>query len=477
MSKSYDLVVLGGGIGGYSAAVRASSYGMKVAIVEEKKLGGTCLHEGCIPTKSYIESANTYRKMENASLFGIDGIDLKNCHINFPKVSKKAKSVVSTLHQGLSQLIKQKKIDMYFGRGTILGASIFSPLPGNISVEKEDGRDNIILSPKYVLIATGSKSTILSGLETDGQYIIDSRQALQMEVLPKSILIVGGGVIGLEWASMLAGFGVQVTVVEAAHQILPSMDQSLAQEAKKQLEASNITFLTDSTVLPETIKKDENLTVDIEQKEGGRQTLQVEKMMIAIGREGNTSNLGLENTSISIKDTFISTNEFYQTKEEHIYSVGDVIGKKQLAHAASHEGLKAVEHMVGEKPLPLKEEEIPTCIYTYPEMASVGLTEEEAKAQGLAVKVGQFPFIANGRALIKNETAGFVKVIVNEETNDLLGVHMIGPGATDLIAEASLAKMMDATPWEVTQAVHPHPSLSEAVWEAALAVNDKQIHM
>src|SRR5699024_335760 len=174
--------------------VRASSYGMKVAIVEEKKLGGTCLHEGCIPTKSYIESANTYRKMENASLFGIDGIDLKNCHINFLKVSKKAKSVVSTLHQGLSQLIKQKKIDMYFGRGTILGTSIFSPLPGNISVEKEDGRDNIILSPKYVLIATGSKPTVLSGLETDGQYIIDSRQALQMEELPKSILIVGGGV-------------------------------------------------------------------------------------------------------------------------------------------------------------------------------------------------------------------------------------------------------------------------------------------
>lgn len=474
MSKSYDLVVLGGGIGGYSAAVRASSSGMKVAIVEEKKLGGTCLHEGCIPTKSYIESANLYRNMKDISSFGID---TKNYELNFSKVNKRANSVVSTLHQGLNELIKQKNIDMYYGRGTILGASIFSPLPGNISIEEGNGKDNTILTPKYVLIATGSKPSVFPGLEPDGQFIVDSNQALQMNELPKSIIIIGGGVIGLEWASMLAGFGVHVTVIEADEQILPDIDQTLSREAKKQLENRNITFLTKSVALPETVRKSENIMIDIETEEDGQQSIQAEKILVAVGRRGNIDSLGLENTNISIKDTFILTNEFYQTREEHIYAIGDVIGKKQLAHAASHEGIKAVEHMVGERPFPLQDENIPICIYTHPEIASVGLTEQEAEAQNIKIKVGKFPFTANGRALIKNEAGGFVKIIENENTNDLLGVHMIGPGVTDLIAEASLAKTMDATPWEWTQAVHPHPSLSETIWEAALAVNKQQIHM
>lgn len=474
MSHDYDLVILGGGIGGYSAAIRAATYGMKTAIVEQEKIGGTCLHQGCIPTKSFIESAHKFRQTKTLAHFGVEAGETK---LNFKKVQTRTKNIVQTLHHGLLALIKKNKIDVFYGKGRILGASIFSPIPGTISVEYANGEENAMLHPKHILIATGSAPKTVPGLDVDDEHIMDSEGALRMETLPESILIIGGGVIGMEWASMLADFGVNVTVVEAGESILPGFDLSIVKEVEKQLAAKNITIFKSATVQPETLEKENGISIDILEKETGQtQTILAEKLLVAVGRTGNIHNIGLKNTEIVTTDGFIEVNKFYQTKETHIYAVGDVIGGKQLAHAAANEGIKAVEHMAGEVPQEINERMIPACVYIHPEIASIGLTEEEARAKDLAIKVGNFPFLANGKALIQGESNGFVKVIEDEETNDILGIHMIGPGVTDLIGEASLAQTMDATPWEISQAIHPHPSLSEALWEASLATDGKQIH-
>jgi len=472
MANNYDLVILGGGIGGYTAAIRASQLGMNVAIVEKSELGGTCLHRGCIPSKSLLESAEVFRQTKAAEIFGVNA---EHVSLNFSKVQERTRKIVQTLHKGVTALVKKEKIDVFHGYGRILGASIFSPIPGTISVEYANGEENTMLIPKNVLIATGSQPRRLPGLDVDGEYIFGSDEALQMKKLPESIIIIGGGVIGVEWASMLADFGVHVTVIEAGDQLLPSEDRSIAEEAEKQLHKKGIKFLKNAVLVPETLIKENGIAIDINVKDV-KQTLQAQKLLVAIGREGNTANIGLDNTEIVSEEGFIQTNRDYQTKETHIYAVGDVIGGMQLAHVAAHEGIRAVEHMAGENPLPVDYKSIPACIYSHPEIASIGMTEKEAREKGFEIKIGQFPFNANGKAMIKGEVEGFVKLIEDKKTADILGIHMIGPGVTDLIAETSLAKLMDATPWEITQAIHPHPTLSETVWEAALAVDHKQIH-
>jgi dihydrolipoamide dehydrogenase len=472
MAEEYDLVVLGGGTGGYVAAIRASQLGMKVAVVEKGELGGTCLHRGCIPSKALLRSAEVYRQTNGAEDYGIT---TGKVELHFDRVQERKGNIINTLHKGVQALMKKGKIDVFEGFGRILGPSIFSPLPGTISIEYVNGEENTMIVPKYVLIATGSSPRTLPGLEIDGTYVMSSDEALQMESLPESILIVGGGVIGIEWASMLADFGVKVTVIEYLDQILPTEDADIAKEVEKQLKRKGVTFVKGAKVLPETLQKENNVTIEAEIN-GIKETYHADKLLVSVGRQANTTNIGLENTDIIVDKGSIQTSKFYQTKESHIYAIGDVIGGMQLAHVASHEGIIAVEHMAGENPESINYDNIPACIYSNPEAASVGLTEKQAKEQGFDIKVGKFPFKAIGKALVYGESEGFVKIIMNKENEDLLGVHMVGPHVTDMISEAGLAKVLDATPWEISQTVHPHPTLSEIMGEAALAVEGLQIH-
>ncbi|CAN2250465.1 dihydrolipoyl dehydrogenase [Bacillus vallismortis] len=473
MATEYDVVILGGGTGGYVAAIRAAQLGLKTAVVEKEKLGGTCLHKGCIPSKALLRSAEVYRTAREADQFGVETAGVS---LNFEKVQQRKQAVVDKLAAGVNHLMKKGKIDVFNGYGRILGPSIFSPLPGTISVERGNGEENDMLIPKQVIIATGSRPRMLPGLEADGESVLTSDEALQMEKLPKSIIIVGGGVIGIEWASMLHDFGVKVTVIEYADRILPTEDQDISAEMESLLKKKGIQFVTGAKVLPETMTKtSDDISIQAE-KDGETVTYSAEKMLVSIGRQANIEGIGIENTDIVTENGVISVNESCQTKESHIYAIGDVIGGLQLAHVASHEGIIAVEHFAGLNPHPLDPTLVPKCIYSSPEAASVGLTEDEAKANGHNVKIGKFPFMAIGKALVYGESDGFVKIVADRDTDDILGVHMIGPHVTDMISEAGLAKVLDATPWEVGQTIHPHPTLSEAIGEAALATDGKAIH-
>ncbi|HHY73108.1 MAG TPA: dihydrolipoyl dehydrogenase [Bacillus bacterium] len=472
MATEYDLVILGGGTGGYVAAIRAAQLGLKTAIVEKGKLGGTCLHKGCIPSKALLRSAEVYATAKRSEEFGVFASDVK---LDFSKVQERKQKIIDQLLRGIEFLMKKGKIDVYAGIGRILGPSIFSPTAGTVSVEMNNGAENEMLIPKNVIIATGSRPRTLPGLDVDGNYVMTSDEALAMEKLPNSIIIVGGGVIGVEWASMLSDFGVDVTILEYADRILPTEDQEISKEMQRIMKKKKIKIVTNAKVLPETVEKTSGVTIAAEVK-GEQKTFSADTMLVSVGREANVEDIGLQNTSIEIEKGFIKTNEFYQTKESHIYAIGDVIGGLQLAHVASHEGIVAVEHLRGENPSPLNYSFISKCVYSNPEVASVGFTEEEAKAKGYNVKTGKFMFKAIGKALVYGESDGFVKLVADSDTNDLLGAHMIGPHVTDMISEAGLAKVLDATPWEIAHTIHPHPSLSEAIGEAALAVDGKAIH-
>ncbi|RLQ98295.1 dihydrolipoyl dehydrogenase [Falsibacillus albus] len=473
MAQEYDLVILGGGTGGYVAAIRASQLGLKTAIVEKGKLGGTCLHRGCIPSKALLRSAEVYHTAKRGEEFGVT---INDVTLNFTRVQERKSKIVDQLYKGVQHLMKQGKIDVFEGIGRILGPSIFSPMPGTISVEMNNGDENEMLIPKNVIVATGSRPRSLPGLDIDGQFVLSSDEALELEELPKSIIIVGGGVIGIEWASMLSDFGVEVTVVEYADRIIPTEDHEISKEMQRLMKKKGVTVVTRAKVLPDTLEKgDQEVTISAEVKDS-QKSFTAEKILVSVGRQANTQNIGLENTDIVIEKGFIQTNEFFQTKESHIYAIGDVIGGLQLAHVASHEGITAVEHIAGEKPDPIDYTLVSKCIYSNPEVASVGYTEHEAKEKGFNVKVGKFSFRAIGKALVFGESDGFVKIIADNDTDDILGVHMIGPHVTDMITEAGLAKVLDATPWEVAHTIHPHPTLSEAIGEAALAVDGKAIH-
>lgn len=474
MTINCDIAILGGGTGGYVAAIRAAQLGKEVVIIEQDKLGGTCLHRGCIPSKSLLRSAEVFALMQESEDYGIAA---DNITLQFAKVQARKQGIVDQLHQGVQYLMRKNKIKVVQGKGRVIGPSIFSPQSGAVAVEYEDGEMETVVS-KNLIIATGSRPRVLPGLEADGQLILNSDHALQLESLPESMLIVGGGVIGMEWASMLSDFGVKITVVEAASQILPAEDQEVARELRKLLEKRGVTIYTEATLLTDTYSPasdQQQLSITIRYQEQ-EHVLTVSKVLVSIGRQANAESIGLANTDVQIVNGFIKVNNKMQTTESHIYAIGDVIGGLQLAHAASHEGIAAVNHICGEEvhynPL-----QVSRCVYTRPEVASTGITEQEATAQGIDVKVGKFPFKAIGKALVYGESDGFVKVIADRKTDDLLGVQIIGPQATDLISEAALAQFLDATPWEVAQTVHAHPTLAEILGEAMLAVDGKSIGM
>lgn len=472
MTKAYDLAIIGGGPGGYVAAIRAAQLGLKVAIIEKDKLGGTCLHRGCIPSKALLRSADVFRQMKTASQYGVD---VSQYTLNFFNVQKRKAKVVGQLYQGVQSLLEKNKVSVYDGIGRILGPSIFSPMAGTISIEHDDHSENTMITPKNIIIATGSTPATLPGVNVDGESILTSDHALHMEELPQSMVIIGGGVIGVEWASLLVDFKVTVTLIEYSDRLLPTEDVDISREIERQLNKKGVNIITNAAVQQASHAKSGGVDVEYAINDDKKQ-ISAEKVLVSVGRKPNTYDLGLNNTSILLKDGFIVTNEFYQTEESHIYAIGDVIGGKQLAHVASHEGIIAVEHIAGKNPLPIKEENIPACVYSHPEVASIGLTEAEAKALGFTVSVGKFPFQANGKALIFGESEGFVKVVANQINNDILGIHMIGPFVTEMISEASLAKILDATPWELSETIHPHPTLAESIEEAALAVEGLAIH-
>ncbi|UCZ54626.1 dihydrolipoyl dehydrogenase [Bacillus shivajii] len=474
MALEYDLVILGAGTGGYVAAIRAAQLGKKVAVVEKEKLGGTCLHKGCIPSKALLRSAEVYQTVKKSNDFGVE---TSEPGLNFLKVQERKNQIVDQLYKGVRHLMKKGKIDVYEGHGRILGPSIFSPSPGTISVENNDGSDNVMIVPKNVLIATGSKPKSLPGLEIDHENVITSDEALQMEELPSSVSIIGGGVIGIEWASMLADFGVEVTVLEYEPRVLPLEDEDISKEMLRALKKKGVKVLTNAKVLSDQVKvvSEGQVEVPYEHK-GETKKAEANKVLVSVGRSANIEDIGLQNTDIKTDKGVIVTNEFYQTKESHIYAIGDVIGGLQLAHVASHEGIAAVEHMDGLDAHPVDPDMVAKCTYSSPEVASVGITEQAAKEKGYDVKTGTFSFKAIGKALVYGDTSGFVKFVSDKKTDDLLGVHMIGPHVTDMISEAAVAKLLDATHWEVAETIHPHPSLSEAIGEAALAVDGKAIH-
>lgn len=472
-TKQYDIVIIGGGPGGYVAAVRAAQLGKSVALVEKDKLGGTCLHRGCIPSKSLLRSAEVYATMKDSSSYGVDAADVT---LNIGRVHERKRQIVSQLHKGVEFLMKKNKIDIFSGSGRVIGPSIFSPRSGSVAVELSDG-DSVTLVCGHLIIATGSRPRSLPGLTIDGQYVMTSDEALAMEELPQSIIIIGGGVIGVEWASLLSDFGVEVTVVEYAERLVPLEDADVSRELERLFKKRKIKVLTGARVLTDTVATDGGKVVLQAEHKGSTVTLEADKALVSVGRQANVEGLGLENTDVAVERGVIHVNEFMQTKEAHIYAIGDVNGGLQLAHAASHEGILAVEHACGLDVHPVQSHLIPRCIYTRPEMASVGWTEQQAKDQGYTVKTGKFSFKPVGKALVYGEADGFVKVVADEATGDILGVHMIGPHVTDMISEAALAQVLNATPWEVGQTIHPHPTLSEALAEAMLAVDGKAIGM
>ncbi|HCM90789.1 MULTISPECIES: dihydrolipoyl dehydrogenase [Vagococcus] len=469
MAEQTDLLVLGGGTGGYVAAIRAAQKGLNVTIVEKYKLGGTCLHKGCIPTKALLRSAEVFDTMKESDIFGIESNN--EYVVNFKKIQERKQSIVDQLHSGVMGLCKKNKIRILEGEGVILGPSIFSPVSGAVAVTFNDkSKEEEIIVPKNVIIATGSSPKTLPNLPLDEENILSSDGMLELETLPKSIVIVGGGVIGVEWASLLNSLGVKVTIVEFLDRLLINESSSVSRQLKKSLKDKGIDILLSSKVESAIIGK-KGVKVSIE----GKEKLTVDKVMVAIGRAPNVNGFGLQNTSVKFGNKGIEVNEFYQTTEGHIYAIGDCIDTMQLAHVAMKEGELAVAHLLQEEVVPINYTNVPRGVYTNPEVASVGYVKDNVP-KDRKVKIGKFNFAGNGKALVYGGNEGFVEVIRDEETDDLLGVSIIGPHATDLITEASTSMYLDATPLEIGEAIHPHPTLTEALQEAALDTYGLAIH-
>ncbi|EIT0989756.1 TPA: dihydrolipoyl dehydrogenase [Staphylococcus pseudintermedius] len=469
--EKYDIVILGGGIAGYSAAIRASQLGKSVAIVEKSKMGGTCLHQGCIPTKSFLKSAEVFQYVQHADDFGVT---TEPPTFNFSKVMERKNRIVDTMYQGLQGLMKRHKIDVFHGVGRLMGASIFTPQSGTVSVEYEDGTSEL-LPNDYVLIATGSKPMALPFLPFDQQQIYSSNDMMTLEALPQSITIIGGGVIGLEFASFFSSVGVTVHIIEAGPRILPTENAQISQLIQKQLEEQGVNFHINTVLKGDDIQQsDEEVTFNLENP------FSTEKVLVAIGRQVNTADLGLDNTKVVLNDKqMIETNEYMQTADTHIYAAGDVIGHLQLAHVGAREGVIAVEHMFNENPLPVDYDLMPRCVYTSPEIASIGVNQETAKQRGLKFEVMKAPFKANGKATITTSSIseGFAELLFDQASGSLIGASLIGPHVTELINELSVLQFMNGSALELGLSTHAHPSISELLMELGLKSNHQSIHI
>jgi dihydrolipoamide dehydrogenase len=462
-SITYDVAVLGAGPGGYVAAIKASQLGLSVALIEKyAKFGGTCLHWGCIPTKSLLYSADLYDKALKGREFGVLCRDIK---IDFRLVMARKEKIVKKLSMGTAFLMKKNRIATFQGKGKIVS-------PGTLQVEGENPAE---VKASNIVVATGSEAMLLPGLALDGRAILSNKEILDLDSIPKSLLVVGAGAVGIEFASLFARFGTDVTVVEMLPRILPLEDEEISAELHKLMSKRRIKLLTGSRL--ENVAIVDDKAVATVQTQGGEvQTIAAEKALIAVGRSPATEGIGLEALGVAVTKGRIPVDAHMATNVPGLYAIGDVVPTPQLAHVASHEGMLVMRHLAGQRTVPLNYDQVPNCTFCYPEVASVGLTEQEARARGIEVVTSKFPFAAIGKASILGENDGFVKLVCEKKYHQLLGVHMIGPHVTELIAEGTAALGLEATAEDVSHLIHAHPTVSEAVMEAAEAIYGAAIH-
>ncbi|CBZ03516.1 dihydrolipoyl dehydrogenase [Clostridium botulinum] len=458
------LVVIGGGPGGYVAAIRGAQLGAEVTLIEKEKLGGTCLNIGCIPTKVLLHSSELLNEIKEARTLGIEVNN--EVKINWTQLQNRKNTVVNTLVSGVSSLLEHNKVKVINGTAAFEGKS-------SIKVTKDQGESEDIQFDN-VIISSGSVPFIppIEGRELEG--VIDSTGALSLDSIPKSMVIIGGGVIGIEFANIFNSLGCKVTVIEMLPYILPPVDREISEILKEKLKKDGIDIYNNCKVT-KIENNNENLNVSFEE-DNDKLNIEAQKVLIAVGRRANISNLNLESTGVYIEKGCIWVNDNMETNIKGIYAIGDCTGKNMLAHVASDQGIIAVENIMG-KNKKMDYKTVPACVYTKPELASVGLTEEQAKQKGVDYKIGKFPLIYNGKSLIMNDTEGFIKIIADKKYEEILGVHILGPRATDLITEAALALRLEATLEEIITTVHAHPTIGEAMKEAALAANKEAIHM
>src|SRR6266702_3022016 len=456
MAADFDVAILGGGMGGYPAAIRASQLGLKVALVESDKLGGTCLHVGCIPTKALLESSELYHRV---AVRGQEfGIAAESVAFDYPRIAARRDAVVGQLFKGVQYLMKKNKVEVVAGKGRLRDR-------GTIEVGAQQ------IKAKNLIVATGSTVKSLPGIEFDGQYIVSSDHLTLSDKVPESICIIGAGAVGVEFATLFNQLGVKVTLLEALDRLVPLEDEDVSREMLSAFKKAGIDCRVGVKV---SGAKKARGGVSIETDQG---EVWANQLLVAVGRAAVSRDLGLEQVGVQThRNGFIKVDEWVRTSVDSIHAIGDVIGGFLLAHAASHEGIVAAEDIAGQRLAPMDQNLITRCTYSHPQIASVGLTEKQAQQSGHEVKVWKFPFSAIGRAQIHGETSGFVKIVGDAKTGQLLGTHIIGAEATELIAEPALTQLFQGDAWELGRNIHPHPTLSEAVMEAAMAVDGHGIH-
>jgi dihydrolipoamide dehydrogenase len=463
MKEHFDVVILGGGSGGYVAAIRAGQLGLRAALVEKDKIGGTCLNRGCIPTKSFLETANLLSRIRRAQDFGIT---VDNATLDYPRLLKRTDQIVSQLTRGVEFLLQKNGVTLVRGEGTIAS-------PTSLTVRLANGQEQTIEVANMVL-ATGSSPKEVPGLPFDGRQVISSDHALLLQDVPKSIIIVGAGAVGVEFASIYNDFGAEVTMVEMLPSLVPLEDREIAIELARVYNRRGITTLTGAKAGNMQVSAG-GVSLEVTQGDG-MQTLKADVLLVAVGRSANTRGFGLERLDLAMDRGFIKVDKLQSSSQPGVYAIGDVAGGYMLAHKAMAEGIVAIDTIAGRETEPVDPDRVPRATYSRPEVASVGLSEEAALQRGVTIKVGRFPFRANARAVINGETDGFAKLVSDESSGEVLGMHLIGPHVTELIAEPALAKLLESTPWELGTSIHAHPTLSEVIGEAALDVEDRAIH-
>jgi dihydrolipoamide dehydrogenase len=461
--RQFDLLVIGGGPGGYTAAIRAAQLGMKTAVIERDKLGGICLNWGCIPTKALLKNAELYRHFKDADEWGISCKELK---FDFPKIVKRSRDVALRNSKGVEYLFKKNKIEHIPGQGVLQGN-------GRVSVSRE-GKEVEPVASGHIIIATGARARSLPNVKIDGKRVISYMEAMVLPQIPKSMVIIGGGAIGVEFAYFFNSFGTAVTLVEMMPNILPIEDKEISKLLESSLRKQGIEIQTE--VKTESVSVAKDVTVSVSGKDGKKQ-LTGEVALMAIGVQGNVEQFGLESTGVVVEKGWIKTDEFSRTNVPGLYAIGDVAGPPWLAHVASREGIVCVEAIAGKNPQPIDYDSIPGCTYCQPQVASIGMTEERAIAEGRSIKVGRFPFSASGKARAVGETEGLVKLIFDEKYGELLGAHILGSDATEMISELGVAKTLESTADGIMKTIHAHPTLSEAVMEAAEAAYGHAINI
>jgi dihydrolipoamide dehydrogenase len=466
---SFDLIVVGGGPGGYVAAIRAAQLGLKTAVVEREHMGGICLNWGCIPTKALLRTSEVYGLIKHAEAYGLS---VKDVSFDPKKIVERSRKVASQLSNGVSMLMKKNKITVFDGTAKLAGTD---GARRKVAVALKD-KSNVTLTAKDVILATGARARQLPGLEADGKLVWSYKEAMVPPEFPKSLLVIGSGAIGIEFASFYRTMGAEVTVAEVMDRVLPVEDAEVSAFAKRAFEKQGMKILTSATV--SNLKKGANNVTATITVGGKAQEITVDRVISAVGIVGNVENIGLEGTKVKVEKTHIVIDQWGFTGEPNVYAIGDVAGPPWLAHKAMHEGVLVVEKIAGVKGVhPMKTENIPGCTYCQPQVASIGLTEAAAKAKGLELKVGKFPFIGNGKAIALGEPEGFIKTIFDAKTGELLGAHMIGAEVTELIQGYSIAKTLETTEVELMATVFPHPTLSEMMHESVLAAYGRTLHI